>query len=210
MSAVLGIVRGHRGAIHLRTKPGKGTTFRLLFPVAPSVSQVRRNPRAMVEAPRARRVTGMVLVADDEPMVREVAQAILERAGFSVLAVADGRAALEVYAANASAIVAVILDLTMPHAGSEGLLGDLRRINPAPKVIISSGYTEEEMRSRFPNDGPDGYLKKPYRPSDLLDRLQEAMAAREDLTAQEPPKPPSHQASPSTRGRRPRKSEPRP
>jgi two-component system cell cycle sensor histidine kinase/response regulator CckA len=210
MSAVLGIVRGHRGAIHLRTKPGKGTTFRLLFPVAPSVSQVQRQPSVTVTAPRAWRMTGKVLVADDEPMVREVAQAILERAGFSVLAVADGRAALDVYAANASSIVAVILDLTMPHAGSEGLLGEIRRINPAPKVIISSGYTEEEMRSRFPNDGPDGYLKKPYRPSDLLDRLREAMASRDDLTAPEPPKPPSPEASPSRRGRRPRKSEPRP
>jgi len=210
MSAVLGIVRGHRGAVHLRSKPGKGSMFRILLPVAPSIPEVRQQHREAPRAPSAWPIAGTVLIADDEPMVREVAQAILERAGFKVMSVADGRAAVEVYKANVQEIVAAILDLTMPHISSEDLLRDLRLINPALKVLISSGYTEDEMKSRFRRNGPDGFLKKPYRPSDLLDRLREAMAPAQDLTARGFPKQMAFRASPPAPRRPRKKSGPRP
>jgi len=115
---------------------------------------------------------GVILVIDDEETIREVAVMMLEDLGFGTLTAKDGREAIDVYRHHAADIVAVLLDMTMPKMNGSECFRELRRINSDVKVVLSSGYNEEETISRFTGKGLAGFLQKPYSP----DRLRETMA----------------------------------
>ena len=173
LAAVLGIVRGHRGTIEVLTRRGEGTTFTVLFPAGmrPAAGETP------VRASRDRWVgQGKVLVVDDEESVREVARAMLENCGFTVLTAADGRQALEVFRDHADETVAVLLDLTMPGMKANEVVRELHLIRPNSKVIPSSGYdeeNEEEVVAQFGEGGIAGFIQKPYRPSALAREVRE-------------------------------------
>jgi PAS domain S-box-containing protein len=176
MSAVLGIVRGHRGAILVDSAVGRGTTIRVLFPV----SEKDRTAEAIADqadglrAAKAGRPSrsGTVLVVDDEEMVRNPCQAMLEHLGFRVLAAADGLEAVEVFRAHADQIVCVVLDLTMPRMDGVTAFRELRRFRPDVKVLLASGYNEQEATQRFVGQGLTGFVQKPYRLQDLEEKIE--------------------------------------
>jgi PAS domain S-box-containing protein len=172
LAAVLGIVRGHKGAIKVYSEPGKGTSMKVLFPAGRAAPIRDGVPPRVTDDWRG---AGTVLVADDEPTVRSLAKRVLTRAGFSVLLAADGREAVEVFRANADAVTAVLLDMTMPQLGGEEVFRELRRQRPDVRVILSSGYNEQDATNHFVGKGLAGFLQKPYRPVDLLDKLREAL-----------------------------------
>jgi len=176
MAAVLGIVRGHRGAIRLDTEPGRGTTFRVLFPAAGDVS-VRPLPEPESPHDAFPRDTGAVLVVDDEKLVRALARHMLKFLGLGVFEAEDGQQAVELFREHADSIACVILDLTMPRLSGEETLRELRRIRPCIPVILSSGYSEEEIAGRFGDDGPTAFLDKPYSEADLARTLRKALRA---------------------------------
>lgn len=160
LAAVLGIVRGHHGAIHLESTPGVGTVFRVYFPPAGEPHEVRpeisENVRADWQA------TGGILVVDDEEEVRRVAQALLERRGFTVFLAKDGVEALDRYREHADEIRAVLLDMTMPNLGGRETFEALSKLNPALPVAFSSGYMELEELAPL-NDLPHvAFIQKPY------------------------------------------------
>ncbi|MFY9342011.1 MAG: MASE1 domain-containing protein [Planctomycetota bacterium] len=169
LSAVLGIVRGHHGALDVESQPGRGSRFRLLLPCVDG-PVVARAPTGSV--PRALRAQGSVLVIDDEPAVRSVCASALRALGFEVLLAADGEEGLAIFRANAGKIVAVILDLTMPRRGGIEILGELRSAGPGIPVVVMSGYDQEESLQRFDRPGPDAFLHKPFTPADLEARLR--------------------------------------
>ena len=176
LAAVLGIMRGHKGALKVQSEPGRGTTFKILLPaVGEPAAAVREAP------PRARgwHGTGTVLLVDDEETVRTVGRQFLERAGFSVLTAADGPEALELFREHADDIVCVVLDLTMPHMGGEEAFRKLRDIRADVRVIMSSGYNEQEVTQRFAGAGLAGFIQKPYRGSELLAKLGEVLESRQ-------------------------------
>jgi two-component system, cell cycle sensor histidine kinase and response regulator CckA len=171
LAAVLGIVRAHRGGIHLRSAPGNGTTVSVLLPAFESKTSAEQPP-----APPKRPAAGTVLVVDDEEIIRALMRRILERAGYQVLIARDGVEALEIYKARGDEIRAVTLDMTMPRMGGEETLQALRAVRPDVKVLLLSGYNAQE--------GVDGalapaevFLEKPFRSQALLDKLKLLLGA---------------------------------
>jgi PAS domain S-box-containing protein len=169
LSIVHGIVKSHQGYIHVESQRGIGTTFTLYFPVlvadgAPDVKSVPPIERGNHET---------ILVVDDEELIREMLREYLEDQGYSVLTAADGHEALNVYEKTESAIDIVITDLGMPEMGGEQLYACLRDINPAAKVMVSSGYIDKVTKDKLIGMGIKNVLTKPYR----LDLIQSAIDA---------------------------------
>ncbi len=162
LAATLGIVRGHKGAIRVYSEPSKGTAIKLLFPAG--VGTVSPAP---APAPAAWHGTGEVLVVDDEPSVRAVSRALLRRRGFTVAEAADGREALAMVTDDTSRFRLVLLDLTMPDMGGEETFRELRKIAPLLKVVLMSGYNEQEVTRQFVGRGLAAFLQKPFRAEEL-------------------------------------------
>ncbi len=173
MAAVLGIVRGHGGAIKIYSEVGKGTTFKILLPESGSrvESLAGRAPTLKPEW----QGEGVVLVADDEPAVREVVEAMLAKLGFETVSAVDGAAAVEIFKKQRNEIVLVLLDMTMPRLSGEEAFCELRRIKQDVKVILCSGYNEQEATSRFTGKGLAGFLQKPYEFTKLRDAMHSVL-----------------------------------
>jgi len=171
MSAVLGIVRGHHGALQVYSEPGKGTTFKMLLPVSEQALEVDQDLTPHDEWAG----DGVILVVDDEETIREVASMMLEDAGFSVLTADNGLDALEVYRIHQHDIVAVLMDMTMPKMDGKACFRELRHMSPDVKVILSSGYNEQEATSQFAGKGLAGFIQKPYSPESLSEIVHKAI-----------------------------------
>lgn len=173
LAAVMGIVRGHHGAIRVYSEPGKGTTFKVYLPAADKDLAPTIDPTRSAWDWRG---GGKVLVVDDEEVVRDVAERALTRFGFSVVKAHDGREGVERFKENAEEIVAVILDMTMPNMDGEEAFREIRRYRSDARVILSSGYTEQEAIERFAGKGLAGFIQKPYRPLALIEKLKDLLA----------------------------------
>jgi two-component system, cell cycle sensor histidine kinase and response regulator CckA len=173
LAAVLGIVRGHRGALRVYSEPGQGTTFKLLFPAADQQAESIEGKCAV--PPEEWKGQGLLLLADDEESIRNMGLHILRRAGFEVLTAADGREAVDLFELHHDRIRLVVLDMTMPHLDGEACFRELRRIEPNVKVIMTSGYNEQDVVSRFVGKGLSGFVQKPYSAADLLPMVRQVL-----------------------------------
>jgi CheY-like chemotaxis protein len=173
MAGALGIVRGHGGAVRVDSAPGRGTVVRVLLPGVDAPAVVPPGvPSLPNGSPEPR---GTVLVVDDEEAVRSVARVVLERSGFTVLTACDGLEGLETFRARASEIDVLLLDLTMPVLSGEEVLAAVRAERPDTRVVLSSGYTEEETRTRLANGTATRFIQKPYRPAQLVEIMRDAL-----------------------------------
>jgi len=173
LAAVLGIIRGHKGSLKVYSEPGKGTTFKVLLPCTPgAVEYVTAVDREM----ELWRGSGSVLVVDDELIVRKIAAEMLESMGFTVLQAQDGHEGVECFSAHAREIRAVLLDLTMPGLDGEGTFRELRLLRPDVRVLLTSGFNEQEAINRFIGKGLAGFLQKPFKLESLRARMKEILA----------------------------------
>jgi len=172
MSAVLGIVRGHGAGILVSSQPGNGSVISVLFPAKDY------NPAAVItkplslptvsEAPDTPALTGTVLVVDDEAPIRLLVEQILKRMGLRVLTAADGEAAVACFREHARDITFVVLDLTMPKLDGSRTLAELRRLDPAVKAVLTSGYDVESSDTRLAQAGFTAFLRKPFQVEALI------------------------------------------
>jgi PAS domain S-box-containing protein len=171
LAAVQGIVRGHKGAMKVYSRPGKGTTFKVLFPAD---GQAAAPKKASVQDVMAAR-NQLILVVDDEEIIRRTAKAMLERYGYTVVLAGDGKEGVELFEVLSDKVSAVLLDMTMPVMDGEEAFSRLREIKPDVKVILSSGYTEVEAVRRFAGKGLTGFIQKPYSSAALGEKVRSAL-----------------------------------
>jgi len=170
LSAVMGILRSHRGSISVRTALHQGTLFTVVLPATTGEGLDTQAP------PETElRGYGNILVVDDEELVRKMASFTLERYGYSVELARDGKEAVALFTSRPDDFAAVLLDLTMPVMRGEDALHAIRQVRPHVPVVLSSGYTEADAMARFSEAAPAGFLQKPYTATALARRIKQAV-----------------------------------
>ncbi len=180
LAAVLGIVRGHQGGIAVESKVGKGTRFLFALPVIPEPVEAvpeAAPDRSAVEPEHAaeRKTAGKILVIDDEKTVRELISDILESVSLDVTQATDGLDGIAAYVREQHEIDLVMLDLSMPGMSGDKVFQKLREINPDVKVILSSGYAEDDVQKRYSMVRVNGYLQKPFTTRSLITKIQSCL-----------------------------------
>jgi PAS domain S-box-containing protein len=164
LSAVLGIVRSHKGALRVYSEEGKGSLFKLLLP---GVDEAAEMVPSLPQPHPFWHGQGLILVIDDDTEVQVVIMRMLERLGFSVVAAADGREGLATFQVHRASIVCVLIDLTMPQMNGVEVFQQIRMVAPEIPVIIMSGYNKQEVADRLTGIGLTAFLQKPFTPTEL-------------------------------------------
>jgi two-component system, cell cycle sensor histidine kinase and response regulator CckA len=157
------------GFIEVKSRAGRGSQFQLFFPIAPAHAAA-----ASAAAPAASRGHGTILVVDDEPMVRSFVQKGLKQLGYNVLAAENGMKACEIYAAHAGRIACVLLDMVMPEISGLETFDRLRQLDPAARIILSSGYSRNSLGT---DASSADFLSKPYTIESLSVAIRKAREA---------------------------------
>lgn len=169
LAAVQGIVSGHKGAMRVHSRPGEGTNFKILFPATQQVAEPKK------PSPHITATSGLILVIDDEEIIRRTAKSMLERDGFTVVVAENGKEGVELFQVLSEKVAAVLLDMTMPVMNGEEAYSRLKAIKPGVKVILSSGYNEVEAVRRFAGKGLVGFIQKPYSANTLREKISIAL-----------------------------------
>lgn len=173
LASVLGIVRGHRGTISVESTPGKGTLFRVLFPV-------KTGAIAKIQAVEARKEAvaplGTILVVEDDASVLSFVRHVLEKAGYHALTTTDSSQALTMMDQHGKELRGAIIDLTMPHLNGIDLSQQLRSKRASLPILIMSGYAEEDVAPRFIGMEHCSFLQKPFRAHDLTEAVSRMSA----------------------------------
>jgi len=170
LATVYGLVKQHGAGIEVDTASGKGTRFRIYFPVAEhSAAAASRGEKG---EPEIRGGTETILVVEDDDQLRRSAKRILEDAGYQVVTAADGQEALDVLRHQGPSIDLVLSDLVMPRLGGRALYDALRREGRTARFLFASGYSDPDRRGGARLDPALPFLHKPWTANDLLLRIR--------------------------------------
>jgi len=171
LSLILNIVHNLGGDIRVESKIGIGTSFEVYLPA--STKPLPHAPSATTQI--ARGGGECILLAEDEDVIREMAQLTLEAKGYKVLAAADGAAALARYREHSEKIDIVVADMAMPRLSGPELFDRMKQINPGVRVIVSSGYSHDQEGQRMMQHGCLGFLQKPYDGNQLCTAVRSVL-----------------------------------
>ncbi|MCP4195940.1 MAG: PAS domain S-box protein [Proteobacteria bacterium] len=175
LASVYGIVKNHDGYVFAYSEEGKGTTFNIYIPRAnPDDIPIVKSP--LKEAQGTVKGSGLVLIVDDEEMVREVCSELLEALGYHVIVAKNGREAVKIYKDSPGSIDMVILDMIMSEMSGEITYEKLKEINPEVRVLLSSGYSENDNVKKILDMGCNGFIQKPYNIDRLSHKIKEILA----------------------------------
>jgi len=167
LAMVFGAVQAHGGAIDVVSELGNGTTMTIYIPASEA------NPTLPASQPAVRRAKGIVLVVDDEPVVRTATARLVEQLGLTAVTANDGEQAVAIYKQRSKDIVLVLLDMVMPKMPGPECFRELRKLGHTP-VLLVSGYAAELAAQEMLDAGAEGFLEKPYTAEQLgaeIDRL---------------------------------------
>ena len=170
MSAVLGIIAAHRGALQLVSQPGHGTAFTIYLPV--EINGPTGDEFSDETASALWQGSGTILLVEDEDQVKFVAKSMLKELGFTVVEASNGREALDIFQKTASEISLVVTDIGMPVMNGYTLFRELKILKPELPIIISSGFGDTVVTTRIPGEEIAGLVSKPYRFNQLRDVLR--------------------------------------
>ncbi|NIQ91495.1 MAG: response regulator, partial [Deltaproteobacteria bacterium] len=171
LAMVYGIVQNSRGYVYVDSAEGNGTVFDLFFRVAEDKDR-QQSLRRLTPGLAGEET---VLLVDDEPMVRDLGNEILRSYGYQVVLACDGLEALEIYESRGADIDLVVLDLLMPKMGGKDTLAGLRKLNPAAKVIICSGYGARENGLQKLMASGVNLVQKPFKPEELVSAVRQVL-----------------------------------
>lgn len=169
LSMVYGIMQNHNGWIDCESEVGIGTIFTLYFPLLP---QVEKTGEAN-EIPKVASGSGLVMVVDDEPFLVELAQQFLQRAGYQAQCFTDARVGLEWYRNNHSLVDLIVLDMKMPRMDGKTFFDEAMKINPKSRVVILSGYIQDDAAHEILQRGALRFFHKPLKYPELLAWISE-------------------------------------
>lgn len=171
LAMVYGIVKQHNGFVYLYSEPGKGTTFKVYFPA------VEGAPDAVRTVDRDEGVSGgkeTLLLAEDEEVIRGLAERTLKTLGYRVLAACNGKEAVEIARENED-IALAILDVVMPKMGGREALEEIRRTRPDLKALFMSGYAGNTIDGLLVSGAGTSFLEKPFGPTVLARKVREML-----------------------------------
>jgi PAS domain S-box-containing protein len=175
LAAVLGITKGHKGAINIDSKYGEGTRFEVYLPCSEREIDIsHHHPRSCVDTDKIER--GLILFVDDEEEVRNVCVQFLKNNGYDVISASDGVEAVKLFRDRSEDILAVFMDMLMPNMNGIDAFREIRAIKPDSKVIMCSGYTKQVVMSDLKDDSPSGFIQKPFRMEELIRNLTDVLS----------------------------------
>jgi two-component system NtrC family sensor kinase len=172
LSIVYGIVKQHNGSVNVYSEPGKGTTFRIYLPLVGQETAAVEEGKAR---PMPRGGTETILLAEDEPAVRKLVEIVLTEFGYTVIPAEDGQDAVEKFKANRERVSLLLMDLIMPGKNGREAYEEIRRMAPDVRVLFSSGYTADIIRSRGELDEGAELIYKPVDPLTLAAKVREVL-----------------------------------
>lgn len=173
LATVYGLVKQHGGLVHVCSDAGNGTAFRIYLPLADATEA---SLEEIIEAP-VRGGSETILLAEDDAMVRRLSQAVLEDAGYTVLAACNGQEALETFESNTGKIDLVLLDVIMPKLSGRAVYDQIRKTRPQLRTLFISGYNMETVHTNFALAEGLTLIQKPCRREDLLRKVREVLDA---------------------------------
>ncbi len=174
LAMVYGIVKNHNGYINVESELGIGTTFSIYLPASTKPLETSSKNTAN-DVKQGREI---ILVAEDEDMMRDLLVEMLDSGGYEVITAENGKEALNIYRDQFDKIDLVILDMVMPELNGPEAFRKLKEINPEVKVLFSSGYDEQTQSQDILNEGVLGFLQKPYGVNDLLNKIRTLIDSR--------------------------------
>jgi PAS domain S-box-containing protein len=170
LASAYGIIHNHDGIITVYSELGKGTTFNIYLPT--SLTEVFEEQEIEKELLKGKET---ILLVDDEEVIIDVGKKIMGSMGYEVLSANSGKEALAVYSEERQKIDLVILDMIMPTMGGKETYDHLKEINPAIKVLLSSGYSLNGQVQEILSQGCDGFIQKPFNIKDLSHKLRDIL-----------------------------------
>lgn len=175
MSAVLGIIMAHKGALQLNSQLGHGSTFTVYLPA--QASEPRGDATIMqLDTPLSWQGSGTVLLVEDEDQIRLLVSKFIIKMGFSVIEASNGKEALDLYMKNAEEITVVLTDMGMPVMDGYTMFREFKKINHRLPIIISSGFGDAEVTSRVSRAEIAGLVSKPYHYAQLQEVLKSVVS----------------------------------